>query len=69
MKLMTVLQPCLSRGINSSLFYVVFVLAAAELATFPHPLWRILIMGGMHAGILWYVNKNGMWCRDTWVLD
>ncbi|KAK5936665.1 putative serine/threonine-protein kinase iks1 [Knufia obscura] len=68
-KLMSVIQPCLSHGLNSNLFYVTFLLAAMELATFPHPLWRAVVLAGGHAGILWYASEKGMWCRSGWRLE
>lgn len=67
-KLMSVLQPCLSQGIHGTVFYVTFILAAVELATFPHPLWRVFVLGILHGAILWYAHERGWWCKEGWVL-
>lgn len=68
-KLMSVVQPCLNHGMNSHLFYLTFVLAALELATFPHPLWRTVLLGAGHAGLLWYAHEKGIWCISAWSLE
>ena len=69
-KLMSMLQPCLDYGINSGIFYVVFVLSTAELATMPHPVWRTLVLGLAHMGVLWYAQRHGLWCKSIgWQAD
>ncbi|KAK5076008.1 putative serine/threonine-protein kinase iks1 [Lithohypha guttulata] len=68
-KLMSLLQPCLNSGINSTLFYVVFLLAAAELATMPHPVWRIGILTALHVGCLVYAYTQGLWCKTLSVSE
>lgn len=68
-KILSILQPCLARGINTNLFYVVFALAAGELALFPHPLWRVVLLIVVHCSILWYANEKEAWCRPAWVLQ
>lgn len=68
-KVMSVLQPCLSHGINNVVFYVTFGLAALELASFPHQVWRIFLLAAIHVCILWYAHKNAAWCRSGWDID
>lgn len=64
-KLLSMLQPCLGHGINSTTFYVIFLLAAAEIATMPHQCWIILVFGLLHLVCLWYANRQGLWCKGS----
>lgn len=63
-KTLSVVQPCLAAGVDDpTVFYAVFALAALELATQPHPVWRCMVLALAHAGVLWYARGRGGWCR------
>lgn len=62
-KMLSMLQPCLGYGINSTTFYVVFLLAAAEVATMPHKCWVLIVFMLLHAACLWFARQQGAWCK------
>lgn len=73
-KIMSVIQPCLPRGINGTVFYLTFAVAVLELSIQPHPVWRVALLMGVHVGILWIATReNGGWCRGNgrieWEID
>jgi len=65
-KVLSVVQPCLSQGINTTIFYSTFALATAEVASLPHPIWRVLLFGALHFIIFWYAYSNDSWCKSRW---
>lgn len=66
LKIMSTVQPCLTTGISSATFYIVFALAVIEfgMQPGPGPLWRVMLFMGMHIGILWVARDRGAWCRE-----
>jgi serine/threonine protein kinase len=70
LKIITVLQPCMSKGMNASILYPLLTLALMDLMIFPLQVWMATASMMIHMAVLWYAVSSDSLCSRrsaSWV--
>lgn len=65
LKLLTMLQPCMSRGMNAAVLYPLLALALLELLVYPLQIWKAGGFLTVHVVTLWYAVHSDSLCNTS----